>query len=313
MNKNKLVSVIIPCYNVEKYIEKTLKSVINQSYSNIEIILIDDGSTDNTANIISELAKEDNRIKYYYQNNSGVSYSRNIGIEKSKGEFICFLDGDDLYFENKIKHQLEKITENNVDICCCWNVVTSLDNENKIKSENIYTNKETLVEDFILQKAFITTNDWMIRKKVIVDNELFFEEKYKYGEDFNFFLKILSVGEIIICEEVLTMYRINSNSSSFKITTRINEEDNYIYNYLNWIDTKKNIIFNKSKINNIKKILNNFLLPQVVMRNIEFNKKKYSELTSYEKEIIKSFKPNNRNIKSSIKYLYLKCKMFFRV
>lgn len=95
VSKGPLISVIIPVYNVEKYLDRCLKSTVSQSYKNIEIILIDDGSTDNSGKICDEWAKKDERIKVYHQKNGGLSNARNSGISHSSADYICFVDSDD--------------------------------------------------------------------------------------------------------------------------------------------------------------------------------------------------------------------------
>ena len=92
----KKVSVIVPVYNVEKYIKKCVESLINQEYRNFEIILINDGSVDNSGMIIDEMSLRDDRIKVIHQKNQGVSAARNVGISFSKGEYITFVDGDEI-------------------------------------------------------------------------------------------------------------------------------------------------------------------------------------------------------------------------
>lgn len=90
----KVVSIIIPVYNVEEFIFKTVKSVMNQDYKDIEIILVDDGSPDNSAKIIDELAKRDDRIVCVHKDNGGVSSARNVGLRMASGEYVTFIDGD---------------------------------------------------------------------------------------------------------------------------------------------------------------------------------------------------------------------------
>ena len=104
-----LVSVIIPAYNAEKFIEEAIKSAQNQTYKNIEIIVVDDGSTDGTAEIVKKLAKKDKRIRYHHQKNKGVSIARNTAINYSKGQFIALLDQDDIWLPEKIKEQMETL------------------------------------------------------------------------------------------------------------------------------------------------------------------------------------------------------------
>lgn len=107
----KLVSVIIPFYNEEEYIEKALISVLNQTYENLEILLINDGSTDNSLKIVKKF--NDKRIKIIESTNNGVSIARNIGIKESKGNYLCFLDADDYWEKNKIEKQVKFIEKNN--------------------------------------------------------------------------------------------------------------------------------------------------------------------------------------------------------
>ena len=92
---NPLLSIIVPCYNTGKYIEKCLYSIINQNYQNIEVIVVDDGSIDDTREIVNSIIRLDNRIKYIYKENSGVSDTRNKGIMEASGEFVTFVDSDD--------------------------------------------------------------------------------------------------------------------------------------------------------------------------------------------------------------------------
>ncbi len=108
-----LVSVIIPAYNSAKTIERTLESVFNQDYPSIEIIVVNDGSTDNTELV---LKKYENKIKYFYQDNAGVSVARNLGLEKSSGDYIQYLDADDLLAKGKLTKQIQALTDAHADV-----------------------------------------------------------------------------------------------------------------------------------------------------------------------------------------------------
>ncbi|MBO5935009.1 MAG: glycosyltransferase family 2 protein [Clostridia bacterium] len=116
---NPLISVILPVYNVEKCIQRCLDSVANQSYKNLEIILVDDGSTDNSGKICDEYQANDNRIKVIHKKNAGVSAARNTGLEQSTGEYYCFIDSDDNIAENYIEVLYNAIAEHDADISCC--------------------------------------------------------------------------------------------------------------------------------------------------------------------------------------------------
>lgn len=113
---NHLVSIIIPCYNQGVYLDETIASVLNQSYTNWECLLINDGSTDDTARIIKKWESIDRRFKGFYQDNGGLSSARNLGLKKAKGFYIQFLDSDDLLHVNKLKIALKYLQNNNLDI-----------------------------------------------------------------------------------------------------------------------------------------------------------------------------------------------------
>ncbi|HFK1458447.1 TPA: glycosyltransferase family 2 protein [Bacillus cereus] len=113
------VSVIVPVYNSEKFISKCLESIIRQTYKNIEILIINDGSSDESETIINVYRKIDHRITYYYQNNSGPSKARNRGILNATGEYVIFLDSDDTVHENYIMYLLNEMINSNSDLVCC--------------------------------------------------------------------------------------------------------------------------------------------------------------------------------------------------
>lgn len=114
-----LISIIVPIYNAEKYLERCLNSLRNQTYTNLEILLIDDGSNDNSASICLEFVNSDERFRYYYQENKGVSAARNCGLKLSNGEYVGFCDGDDWIDEDMYEVLLNLALDNNADISIC--------------------------------------------------------------------------------------------------------------------------------------------------------------------------------------------------
>ena len=131
---NILISVIVPIYNVEDYLTRCLNSIINQTYHNLEIILVDDGSTDNSGLICDEYQKYDKRIKVIHQENGGLSFARNIGLDNALGDLISFVDGDD-FIELTMLEELKKcmdITNSDISVCDFYNVYGS----NKIRNTN---------------------------------------------------------------------------------------------------------------------------------------------------------------------------------
>ena len=119
-----LVSIIVPVYNLEKYIEKCVRSLLQQTYTNVEIILVDDGSRDESGEICDRLASEDSRIKVIHKENGGLSSARNCGIENATGEYIMFVDGDDFISELMVEKLYVALKDNCADIsvCCFKNI-----------------------------------------------------------------------------------------------------------------------------------------------------------------------------------------------
>lgn len=217
MNK---VSIIIPLYNAEKYIIETLKSAINQTYENKEIIIIDDGSTDDSKRKIEKYI--DNTVKYFYQKNSGVSVARNKGIEMATGDYITFLDSDDILHEDKVQKQMNVIKKWNYDVCyCTYNNWDFFENEKKIKKMKFISGN--IIENYLNEDTIPQTGTWLIKKEIIKLNNIKFTPKCNWGEDIEFFTKVLFYSNCGYVEEALLDYRIEhtgSLSKSYKSTMK---------------------------------------------------------------------------------------------
>jgi len=153
MKKNKkiLVSIVVPIYNVEIFLDKCVNSLINQTYKNIEIILVDDESPDNCGKLCDEFAKKDKRIIVIHKKNGGLSDARNAGLEKSSGEYICFVDSDDFVSEFYVEKLLNGAINNNADICACNFEYIDLNNKTWIRKEKenkVYSRKEAIKDIF---------------------------------------------------------------------------------------------------------------------------------------------------------------------
>lgn len=135
--KNPLITVIVPVYNVEKYLRRCLDSVISQTYQNLEIICVDDGSIDDSGKICDQYAVRDARIKVIHQENQGLSAARNRGLDAAEGEYIAFVDSDDYILEDMYKKMLDKLLNYNVDLCVCqWQYEFS-DGRQVVKRKNL--------------------------------------------------------------------------------------------------------------------------------------------------------------------------------
>ena len=145
---NELISIVIPIYNVEKYIEKCLDSVIKQTYKNIEIILVDDGSPDNCGKICDSYANNDKRIQVIHKENGGLSDARNVGIERANGKYITFVDSDDYIELDYIEYLYTLIKKYNTKISFCKvNVVFNENNtDNKLENNNKTDYKWTKIQ-----------------------------------------------------------------------------------------------------------------------------------------------------------------------
>ncbi len=193
-----LVSIIMPAYNAEKTIEKSIQSILLQSYKNIELIITDDGSNDNTLKIIKSLSKKDSRIRYISnEENKGCYYSRNIAIEQSKGKYIAIQDADDISLSNRIEKQLATIIENNLIFTisriyrsrCTIDELDLANQKNMMKLiksrqiKNKYGNYEYHDRPIL---GFMTT---MFRRDVFYELGLFWE--HKFGADMEYIERIL--------------------------------------------------------------------------------------------------------------------------
>lgn len=148
MNENKpLISIIVPVYKVEPYLERCVCSIVSQTYKNLEIILVDDGSPDRCGEICEAFAKKDGRIRVYHKENGGLSDARNFGVERSSGKYIAFIDSDDYIAMNYIEYLLNLLNKHNADIACCYNTQTYGDTadyrtNDEIPNECLLTGKE---------------------------------------------------------------------------------------------------------------------------------------------------------------------------
>ena len=211
---NKLVTVIIPFYNVEEYIEKCLKSVIEQTYKNLEILCIDDCTPDNSSVIVSKYMAADDRIKLIkHKNNLGLGGARNTGIKEARGEFIYFLDSDD-YIE---KDYIEKMVYNikSADLICNNKVVKFYEDGSKefIKNKDI-TNKYQVLDFKPELIDLMLTAVWckLYRRDFLIDNKFFFPEKLKF-EDF-YFINVLKtkLKSVVFSYDSTYYYRQRKNS-----------------------------------------------------------------------------------------------------
>lgn len=209
------VSVIIPAYNGEKCLERAVKSVLNQTFKDFEIIIVDDGSVDSTRNIVEKLIEEDNRIQYLYQKNSGGPASPlNTGIGVSKGEVIAFLEQDDEWLPEKLQKQINLLeSEDNLSIVSCGALIK---NDTSSKQRIFNFEKEISSEKWFKrmlenQSFFYNLSTLLIRKSAY--KEVYFDENLKVVTDLDFYIRMMPMGFGAVGEP-LVIYHSNKNSLS---------------------------------------------------------------------------------------------------
>lgn len=194
---NILISIVIPVYNAEKYLKQCLDSCINQTYKNIEIICVNDGSKDNSLNILKAYEKIDKRIKLFNIKNHGVSFARNLGISKSNGEFIVFIDSDDYINKEFCENSLNNQQTYNSDLVCGRRILV----DDSGKELCNWVSKQVIshypINDYDLFTQYHMITDKLFNNIIIKRNKLKFDEAFDYGEDSLFLTKYLTYCNII--------------------------------------------------------------------------------------------------------------------
>lgn len=268
-----LISIIIPVYNVEKYLESCLNSIINQTYKNIEIIVINDGSTDNSLDIIKKYQEQDNRIILIDRENKGVLFTRVEGYKISNGKYITFVDSDDWIEENTIEILYNKCIKYNADVVKCnFSYNDSCEasgNLANIKGEHFIT-KDKFEPDFydMFFKTMNIHTVWaqMFKKELLHNNMEKIDTSISLGDDLEFNVQLYkNINNILFIDDVLYHYRFNPLS----ITRRLNEK-----NIKNNIISVTKCYLNAYKVIDYFEINNAIVYKQNVIRNLlnEVNK-----------------------------------------
>jgi glycosyltransferase involved in cell wall biosynthesis len=212
-----LVSIIIPAYNIEKLISETIKSVVNQTHTNVELIVVDDGSTDNTSKIVEAFCNQDSRIKLIQQKNQGVSAARNNGFEISKGRYIAYLDGDDLWEPGILQVLIEKIDSDTT--LGLAHADGQQINESSQKINAFYPGKEGyLLENLLLEGGGgVNCISGAVIKREVIETVGGFDVELANGEDHELSYRIAQKYKIGSVSHVKWYYRIHSGNAHTKI------------------------------------------------------------------------------------------------
>lgn len=213
-----LISVIIPVFNVEEYLDKCVESIISQTYENLEIILVDDGSPDNCPSICDNWAKKDDRIRVIHKINGGLSDARNVGIDKASGEYLFFVDSDDYIAQDMIEKLYVALYENEADMSICNFKYVSEDNLKKFDNDNLPIKDEVLSGEYVLlNKIFEDKNwYWVVAWNKLYKKDLFDNIRYPFGkihEDEFIIHQILFKCKKIACVSEMLYFYVQRNDS----------------------------------------------------------------------------------------------------
>lgn len=239
------ISIIIPTYNRKDIIINSIQSVLNQTYKNIEVIVIDDCSSDNTDNEINKI--KDNRFRYIkIRKNKGSNYCRNLGIKKATGQYISFLDSDDKMLNNKLEKQIinMKINKSNFDFCKIRIYINNNNNLNKLdipKEKQIKNILNGNIIDELCRDNFISTQSILVEKKIL--EKFLFDEKLPRLQDYDLALRIIPKVKVSFTNEKLVKLFLQKDSIGNSLSKLINAITILLQkNYNISLEQKKNMI-----------------------------------------------------------------------
>jgi glycosyltransferase involved in cell wall biosynthesis len=224
-----LVSIIIPCYNGEKFIGETIRSVMKQTYRHWNLIVVDDGSIDNSKKVVEGFA-DDKRIQYTYQQNAGVSSARNKGITMAEGEFVCFLDADDIWTESNLEKKLSMLQQN-PDIGWVFSDMYMADATLKTSSLAPVGTDRNILNNLLLWESEVVPgpcSNLMVRSKCLKEKKISFDTKLSTAADLDFCMQLASNYKGKRIAEPLFYYRVLNNSMS-KSVAAMERDQLWIY------------------------------------------------------------------------------------
>jgi len=273
--------IIIPLYNKEKYIEQTLKSVSTQNFENFEIIVVNDGSTDNSISIVEGF--DDNRIKLIHQKNQGVSEARNTGIKEAKGDYIALLDADDIWFENHLQNFIVSINEFPQEKIFCNNYKFQFSADSFKKTQFSYfpsSERIVLIDNFFksnLLDSIATSSTICIERKLFEQRD--FDKSLKTGEDTDYWIYLALRNNFVLNKEISAIYRKEIKGSLSKRNTvdshlllmekYSKEENQFLKRFLDL--NRFSVVINAKLLGNTKEAL-------LIERQIEKNNLNYKQL-----------------------------------
>lgn len=265
------VSVIVPCYNQAQYLPETLDSVLVQTHQNWECIIVNDGSTDNTEEIALKYCEQDERFVYLPKQNGGLSSARNAGLDIAKGEYVQFLDSDDILLPNKLECQVRMMEMEKTDVCVCHHSMftTNINEtwENKF-SQSVY---DLTYQGFLYnwgESFVIAIHSGLFRKSFLDEYKLRFDENVRALEDWLFWISVVRNGGTFVEEQdKLSLYRVHTSSMT---QDKLHMQKNRLRAYLSLYE----ILSNKEKQEFLQRGVDNLVAYfERVNRNFEAEKR----------------------------------------
>ena len=313
-----LISIISPVYNCEKYLKDFIDSIKKQTYSNFEVILVDDGSTDNSKKVIEKNIKDDKRFKYFYKENEGAPKARNLGIEKAVGDIIYIPDSDDIINSNTLQLFVDEINKGNDIVMGNYETFINDIGDGKCVDVLELDYQYDKIEDYMFAEPF--PGNKCYKASLIKDNNVIFDD-VKIAQDLNFYLKCLVFAKKISCiEDIVYYYRITPNSISRKYSFKIFD----IVNSIGKVEEfyRKNKVSNMY-IDNLEFIklfhyygqfvkINNFEKKEDKKKIYRFFKERFTELKVLDKKDFYLHKERYDNYKKRLKYDFILSSNLYR-
>ena len=327
-----LVTVVLPIYNVEKYLDRCINSVVNQTYRNLEILLIDDGSTDNCPKMCDDWAAKDSRIRVIHKENQGLGYARNTGIDNSNGEYICFFDSDDYIDESTIEKAFNRVNKENADIVSFG--INFVD-ENGVVEEKIacplgdVTYKDKEVMDFYFpeltapdpkgngERLFYMSPCLMLYSTTLIEkiNWRFVSEREIISEDVYSLLSLFKyVKKVAVISEAFYFYCRNNSSLSRSYRKDRVEKLNYFYHRSK--DLCVELEYNDEIIHRVSKPYVAFMISALKQESVateskKYNKNRIKELINDEtlQDVLEANKHDNESIARKILFFAIRNRM----
>lgn len=269
------ISIIIPLYNASSYLHHSLDTLLSQSFQDIEIILVDDGSTDESPAICDEYARKDGRIKVFHEAHSGVAHSRQIGLEEAQGDFILYVDADDVVETDMITDMYQKAINEDADMVICDYRELTYDGEVYRKQEPTALSGEAVLEDILSGKLYGALWNKMMRREWLMKTKASFPQELTMREDLIFLSQCLPYAQKI-AYIAKAYYGYERRNTSALTSNYLNESPSYYNQESLWVSL---ILKNKSLSNSIRLQLERyyFKLSYITLLKGLFDKQLWNE------------------------------------